>query len=71
MQVAYATDNNHHYALYADGDMAKMPGGGRKGASVLCELVPGHIGRPSFMHGNSQLVMHRDGSLPKRAETEI
>lgn len=41
-EVTYA-DNSRHYGLYIDGDIAKLPGGGRKGAAVLCELLPGQL----------------------------
>ena len=41
-EVSYA-DNSRHYGFYIDGDIAKLPGGGRKGAAVLCELVPSQI----------------------------
>jgi len=39
-QEAGRADRNRHYGLYIDGDIAKLPGGGRKGAAVLCELLP-------------------------------
>ena len=39
-EVSYA-DSSRHYGFYIDGDIAKLPGGGRKGAAVLCELLPG------------------------------
>ena len=41
-EVAYA-DNSRHYGFYIDGDIAKLPGGGRKGAAVLCELIPDQL----------------------------
>jgi len=41
-EVTYA-DNTRHYGLYIDGDIAKLPGGGRKGAAVLCELLPDQL----------------------------
>ena len=41
-EVSYA-DHTKNYALYIDGDIGKLPGGGRKGAAVLCELVPGGV----------------------------
>ena len=44
-EVSYA-DYSRNYALYIDGDIAKLPGGGRKGAAVLCELVPSQIQEP-------------------------
>jgi hypothetical protein len=40
--VTYA-DNTRHYGFYIDGDIAKLPGGGRKGAAVLCELLPDQL----------------------------
>merc|ERR1711978_93458 len=39
-QEARRAGRNRHYGLYIDGDIAKLPGGGRKGAAVLCELLP-------------------------------
>ena len=44
-EVSYA-DYSRNYALYIDGDIAKLPGGGRKGAAVLCELDPSQIQEP-------------------------
>merc|ERR1712142_1307373 len=41
-EASYA-DNARHYGLYIDGDIAKLPGGGRRGAAVLCELIPGEL----------------------------
>merc|ERR1719460_2025246 len=41
-EVAYA-DNSRHYGFYIDGDIAKLPGGGRRGAAVLCELLPDEL----------------------------
>merc|ERR1712142_925197 len=41
-EVSYA-DNARHYGFYIDGDIAKLPGGGRRGAAVLCELIPGEL----------------------------
>ena len=40
--MTYA-DNSRHYGFYIDGDIAKLPGGGRKGAAVLCELLPDQL----------------------------
>merc|ERR1719347_363575 len=42
-QEASYADSSRHYGLYIDGDMAKLPGGGRRGAAVLCELIPGQL----------------------------
>ena len=41
-KVTYA-NNDRHYGYYIDGDIAKLPGGGRRGAAVLCELVPDQL----------------------------
>jgi len=41
-EVAFA-DNSRHYGFYIDGDIAKLPGGGRRGAAVLCELLPDQL----------------------------
>ena len=41
-ETVYA-DNTRHYGFYIDGDIAKLPGGGRKGAAVLCELLPDQL----------------------------
>jgi len=41
-EVTYA-DSTRHYGFYIDGDIAKLPGGGRKGAAVLCELIPDQL----------------------------
>jgi hypothetical protein len=47
-EVTYA-DNTRHYGFYIDGDIAKLPGGGRKGAAVLCELLPDQLAQaPNF-----------------------
>merc|ERR1719167_1347577 len=42
VEVTYA-DNSRHYGFYIDGDIAKLPGGGRRGAAVLCELDPDQL----------------------------
>ena len=42
-QEATYADNSRHYGFYIDGDIAKLPGGGRKGAAVLCELLPDQL----------------------------
>jgi len=44
VEVSYA-DNSRHYGFYIDGDIAKLPGGGRRGAAVLCELLPDELRR--------------------------
>merc|ERR1719204_2604942 len=37
VESTYASGSDgRHYGLYIDGDIAKLPGGGRKGAAVLC-----------------------------------
>merc|ERR1711899_292192 len=40
IQEASRADSNRHYGFYIDGDIAKLPGGGRKNAAILCELLP-------------------------------
>ena len=47
--MSYA-DNSRHYGFYIDGDIAKLPGGGRRGAAVLCELVPGQLSEDPDPH---------------------
>jgi len=49
VEVSYA-DNSRHYALYIDGDIAKLPGGGRRGAAVLCELIPDQLSEDPNPH---------------------
>ena len=41
-QEVSSADSSRHYGYYIDGDIAKLPGGGRRGAAVLCELIPGN-----------------------------
>ena len=36
---ASKADSSRHYGFYIDGDIAKLPGGGRTGAAILCELL--------------------------------
>merc|ERR1712045_361545 len=54
VEVTYA-DNSRHYGFYIDGDIAKLPGGGRRGAAILCELLPEGSGsgnnNPSYNDG--------------------
>ena len=40
-EASRADNNDRRYGYYIDGDIAKLPGGGRRGAAVLCELIPG------------------------------
>ena len=40
IQEVARADSSRHYGLYIDGDIAKLPGGGRRGAAILCELLP-------------------------------
>ncbi len=55
-EVTYA-DNTRHYGFYIDGDIAKLPGGGRKGAAVLCELLPDQLAQaPNFCDGLSKKI---------------
>ena len=72
--MSYA-DYSRNYALYIDGDIAKLPGGGRKGAAVLCELVPSQIQEPydpysdprfafnHFQPNQSQIVAMFSGTI--------
>merc|ERR1740124_1572871 len=48
-EVSYA-DNTRHYGFYIDGDIAKLPGGGRRGAAVLCELIPDQLAEDPNPH---------------------
>jgi len=56
-EVARA-DSSRHYGFYIDGDIAKLPGGGRRGAAILCELLPEGSGS-----GNSN-PSYNDGGYP-------
>ena len=49
VEVSYA-DNSRHYGFYTDGDIAKLPGGGRRGAGVLCEVVLGELSEDPDPH---------------------
>jgi len=49
-QEASYADNARHYGFYIDGDIAKLPGGGRRGAAVLCELIPGELAEDPDPH---------------------
>merc|ERR1711892_996963 len=48
-EVSYA-DDTRHYGFYIDGDIAKLPGGGRRGAAVLCELIPDQLAEDPNPH---------------------
>jgi len=48
-EVSYA-DETRHYGFYIDGDIAKLPGGGRRGAAVLCELIPDQLAEDPNPH---------------------
>jgi len=48
-EVSYA-DDTRHYGFYIDGDIAKLPGGGRRGAAVLCELIPDQLAEDPDPH---------------------
>merc|ERR550519_1107644 len=52
-EVSYA-DNARHYGFYIDGDIAKLPGGGRRGAAVLCELIPDQLAEDPDPHRPNQ-----------------
>merc|ERR1719410_1120764 len=49
-QEASYADNARHYGFYIDGDIAKLPGGGRRGAAVLCEPIPGELSEDPNPH---------------------
>ena len=53
VQVSYA-DDTRHYGFYIDGDIAKLPGGGRRGAAVLCELIPDQLAEDPNPHSPNQ-----------------
>merc|ERR1711963_1155545 len=53
-QEASYADNARHYGFYIDGDIAKLPGGGRRGAAVLCELIPGELASDPNPHTPTQ-----------------
>jgi len=52
-EVSYA-DDTRHYGFYIDGDIAKLPGGGRRGAAVLCELIPDQLAEDPNPHSPNQ-----------------
>merc|ERR1712241_1207229 len=49
-QEVSCADDTRHYGFYIDGDIAKLPGGGRRGAAVLCELIPGELSEDPNPH---------------------
>ena len=59
MQEAARADSSRHYGFYIDKDIAKLPGGGRRGAAILCELLPQESGSGS--NGNPG---YNDGGYP-------
>jgi len=71
-EVTYA-DNSRHYGFYIDGDIAKLPGGGRKGAAVLCELLPGELEDPSQQADNMGAYPQQpdnSGSYPQQQQQQ-
>merc|ERR1711962_1285133 len=62
-EVPYA-DDTRHYALYIDGDIAKLPGGGRKGAAVLCELIPDQLAQDPSQQDPYSQNYPSPGSMP-------
>ena len=64
-QEVSSADSSRHYGYYIDGDIAKLPGGGRRGAAVLCELIPGNNNNDSKV-----LVQPPDWHLPSPQEQE-
>merc|ERR1712012_202381 len=74
-QEASYADNARHYGYYIDGDIAKLPGGGRRGAAVLCELIPGELASDPNPHqptpasdvgGAGAGGFRRNGAYPSR-----
>ena len=64
-ETSYA-DSSRHYGFYIDGDIAKLPGGGRKGAAVLCELIPGQLApEPGREAPGGEGVGGRGGGYPQ------
>ena len=55
-EVAFA-DNSRHYGFYIDGDIAKLPGGGRRGAAVLCELLPDQLAQVTHSYQLIRLMV--------------
>merc|ERR1712226_1515528 len=49
-QEVSSADSSRHYGFYIDGDIAKLPGGGRRGAAVLCELIPDQLAEDPDPH---------------------
>jgi len=60
---ASKADSSRHYGFYIDGDIAKLPGGGRKGAATMCELLPPSSGGSSSSQP-SRGDRYRPGSTP-------
>merc|ERR1719270_1220640 len=68
-EVSYA-DSSRHYGFYIDGDIAKLPGGGRRGAAVLCELLPGELAADPNPHqptgaAEEEVGGYRDSRYPQ------
>jgi len=57
---ASKADASRHYGFYIDGDIAKLPGGGRRHAATLCELIPTTSNRGR----NSNPSYNQDGGYP-------
>merc|ERR1719204_891584 len=69
-QEASYADNARHYGFYIDGDIAKLPGGGRRGAAVLCELLPGELAADPNPHqttgaAEEEVGGYRDSRYPQ------
>lgn len=65
-EVTYA-DNTRHYGFYIDGDIAKLPGGGRKGAAVLCELLPDQLAQdPNQQQGGYPQQQQQQPQYPQQ-----
>jgi len=67
-QEASYADSSRHYGLYIDGDMAKLPGGGRRGAAVLCELIPDQLQQDP--NQQPQPPMGYQGGYPSQGQAQ-
>ena len=63
-QEATYADNSRHYGFYIDGDIAKLPGGGRKGAAVLCELLPDQLAQDKSKQPQQQQQYGQQSQRP-------
>merc|ERR1719382_2162722 len=61
-QEVSSADSSRHYGYYIDGDIAKLPGGGRRGAAVLCELIPDELASDPNPHQPGDVAEEPDQS---------